>query len=108
MVRDEKALFPAHKHAVAVAVFDIESWPTKFLLHLRESGKAGPVCHVLLFARTPIVGEKAVPRTNDLGVEVCGELWPVVREAADTKVTTKERGRKVDILARDESGKSAA
>jgi len=91
MVRDKETFFPAHEHAVAVAVSDSESWPSEFLLHLLESGKAGPMSHILVLIRTPIVGEEAVSGTNNLRVKVCSELRPVIRKTTDTKVATEER-----------------
>lgn len=98
VVWDEEALFPTHEDTVTIAVADGEPWPADLLSDLLKCREARPVSHIFLLACTPVVSEEAVSRTDYLGIEVGGELWPVVCEATDAKVSTKEGRRKIDVL----------
>lgn len=65
---------------------------------MSESGEASPVDHIFLLRRSPIARQEPIPTPDDLGIEVRGELGPVVCQASYAQITAQMRGREVDIL----------
>ena len=56
------------------------------------------MCRIVVLAGTPILSKETVTISYDLRVKVSCEFGPVIRESADSKVSTKEGGGKIDIL----------
>jgi hypothetical protein len=78
MVRDEESLLPAHKDSPAVILRHGQVRPLQFTFNMSECWEPLPVDHVLLFRGAPIARQEAVTAANNFGIEVCGELWPVL------------------------------
>lgn len=68
------------------------------MLDIFEGWKTGPMHKVLVLRGTPILGDETISTSNNLGIEICGEFWPVIGQTTNAKVTTEGRRRKVNVL----------
>ena len=91
MVWYQEPLLPPYENGPSVTIRYGAIWFSNFLLDMPEGGETRPVHHILCFVGSPIPRQEPVATTDDLSVEVCGELRPVVRQTANAKVTTQER-----------------
>ena len=103
MVRHQEFLLPAHEHRPTMQrVGHGEMRLLEIIPHMSECRKPCPMDHVLLLRCAPVEGQKAITTPNYLGVEVGGELGPVIGETADAQVPAQVRRGKVDILLRSD------
>jgi hypothetical protein len=51
---------------------------------------------------TPVLGEETIPTTNDLGIKISCQLWPIVSQTADPKITAERRCSKVYVLNKNQ------
>lgn len=70
----------------------------QFVADVSESREAAPVDHVFLLGGTPIPSQETITAADDLCVEVGGEFWPVIGQAAYAEVSTEVGEGEVNIL----------
>ena len=79
MVWDQKLLLPSHKDRAAVSIFHRQMRFLQIISNMAESREASPMDHVFLLAGAPIPRQESVAAPNDFGIEIGGELGPIVR-----------------------------
>lgn len=92
VIGHQKLLLPPHEDRPAICVLHGQMGFLQFMAHVPEGRKACPMNHIFLFRRAPIPGQEAIPATDDLRVEIGGQLWPVVREPSDAQVPAEVGG----------------
>lgn len=97
MVRHKESLFPAHENSPPVVFWHGQVRPFEFVFYVAESRESLPMHHIFLFSRAPIASQKPVATPDDLGIEISGELRPVLGQAPDTQVSTEEGRGEIDI-----------
>jgi len=70
-------LLPSHEHGVGIATHR-QVWGFQLVLHMTKGREAGPMHHVTFLIGTPSSRQKAICTADDFGIEVSGELQPVI------------------------------
>jgi len=105
MVWNEKALLPPHEHSAAITVLNGHEGPLCLVAEVLESWKTGPMNQILVLGCSPVLGQKSITATNDLGVKIGCEFWPVVCEAADPEIAAERGLWEIDVLDRIRNGR---
>jgi hypothetical protein len=98
MVRDQESLLPPHKHRTSVPVVDRHVWPLGLGPNMLIRREPRPMDLILVLGGTPVQSTEAIPRTDNLSIEVCRQLWPVFCQPSNSKVAAQRRHGEVDIL----------
>lgn len=91
MVRDKESFLPAHKDSAMVIVRHGQVRSLQIVLNMSECREALPMDHVFLFRGTPVARQEAVTASNNFGVKVSCELWPVLCQTPYPQVATQKR-----------------
>ena len=87
MIWDQESLLPSHEDDSSVPLVDSHMWKFSFMLYMFKCGKSRPMHDIFMSSCTPVLGEETIPTSNDLGIKISGQLWPIVSQTADPKIT---------------------
>jgi hypothetical protein len=98
MIGNQEPLFPPHKDCTTISILHGQIRSFGFMLDMFEGWKTGPMHKVFVLRGTPILGDETISTSNNLGIKICGEFWPVIGQTTNAKITTEGRRRKVNVL----------
>jgi len=97
VVGNQELLLPPHEDGSSVSIFHDQMRLLQLVADVPESREAAPVDHVFLLGCAPVPSQEAIATANNLCVEVGGEFWPVICQAAYAEVSTEVGEGEVNI-----------
>lgn len=97
VVWDQEPLFPAHEDSTAIAIGDRQMRLFQLFDDMVVRWEPRPVNLIFMFVRTPFLCQETIPTANNFGVEVSGQFRPIVGQALDAEVATKERSIEINV-----------
>ena len=88
VIRDKELLLPTHEDRAAVErILHRQVGLLELVLDVAERRESRPMHHVLLLIRPPVPRQETVPTADDLRIEICRQLGPVIRQATNPEVS---------------------